>query len=506
MFAISCSFANFVPNEIGSTMKSIRYSWLSKFLLLIGIVIVLTSARTANDSVNVNRNNKSQNGTAIPTKKGLVYIFDIRKEIAKPVWRITQQAFKEAMSLHANYILIHINTYGGMVNIADSIRTKILNSPIPVMVFIDNQAISAGALISIAADSIYMRPGASIGAATVVDQSGAALPDKYQSFMRSTMRATAEAHGRDTIIKGNDTTYVWRRDPHIAEAMVDPRIVVKGVIDSGKVLTLTVDEAIKVGYCEGKANSLTEVLVEAGLSDYETKYYEMKAVDSIIVFLLNPIIQTLLIILIIGGIYFELQTPGIGFPLGIAITAALLYFAPLYLQGLAQNWEILAFIAGIILLALEIFVIPGFGIAGISGILLILISLTLAVIDNVVFKFEGLAAMTIVVKVFGRILLTVLISFGLSLWLSKKVGTSGFFKGLALDVKQDSSAGYISIDTRQKAMIGKTGIAYTVLRPSGRIKIEGELFDAKAEIGFIDKGSQIKVIRDEAGQLYVIKV
>jgi membrane-bound serine protease (ClpP class) len=203
---------------------------------------------------------------------------------------------------------------------------------------------------------------------------------------------------------------------------------------------------------------------------------------------------------------FELQTPGIGFPLGIAITAALLYFAPLYLQGLAQNWEILAFIAGIILLALEIFVIPGFGIAGISGILLILISLTLAVIDNVVFKFEGLAAMTIVVKVFGRILLTVLISFGLSLWLSKKVGTSGFFKGLALDVKQDSSAGYISIDTRQKAMIGKTGIAYTVLRPSGRIKIEGELFDAKAEIGFIDKGSQIKVIRDEAGQLYVIKV
>ena len=486
-------------------MKSLLYCKIGRILILLLSFQIFSASEIADNPKNNPAVNDSVAKGIVKSDKGLVYIFEIRKEIAKPVWRLTQEAFDKAKALGADYILIHVNTYGGMVNIADSIRTRILNSSIPVMVFIDNQAISAGALICIAADSIYMRPGGSIGAATVVDQSGAPVPDKYQSFMRSTMRATAEAHGKDTIIKGTDTTYVWRRDPHIAEAMVDPRLVVKGVVDSGKVLTLTVDEAIRVGYCEGKANSISEVLKIAGLSDYRTEHYELSSIDTIILFLLNPIVQSILILLIIGGIYFELQTPGVGFPLGIAVVAALLYFAPLYIEGLAQNWEILAFVAGIVLLALEIFVIPGFGVAGIAGILLILTSLTLGVIDNVVFEFKGIAAFSIVARVFARILITVLVGFGLSLWLSRKVGTSRFFKGLSLDAQQERSEGFIGIDTHQKDMIGKTGKAYTVLRPSGKVRIEGELFDAMAEVGYIQKGETVKVIRDEAGQLYVIK-
>jgi len=486
-------------------MKSKGNIKIWKLLVLLLCIQILGGSKIANDSIQESVPVDTVNGEIVNTGAGLVYIFEIRKEIAKPAWRITQEAFDEAQALGADYILIHINTYGGMVNIADSIRTRILNSSIPVLVFVDNQAISAGALICIAADSIYMRPGGSIGAATVVNQSGEVVPDKYQSFMRSTMRATAEAHGKDTIIKGDDTTYVWHRDPHIAEAMVDPRLVVEGVVDSGKVLTLTVEEAIQVGYCEGKANSIGEVLDKAGLSEYKVEKYHLKSIDSIILFLLSPVVQSLLILLIIGGIYFELQTPGIGFPLGIAVIAALLYFAPLYIEGLAQNWEILAFVAGVVLLVLEIFVIPGFGIAGIAGILLMLISLTLGVIDNIVFEFEGIAALSIVAKVFARILITVLVAFGLSLWLSRKVGMSGFFKGLSLDARQERSEGFIGIDTHQKEMIGKTGTAYTVLRPSGKIRIEGELFDAMAEIGYIQKGDKVKVIRDEAGQLYVIK-
>ncbi|MBA7572784.1 hypothetical protein ES708_14570 [subsurface metagenome] len=169
--------------------------------------------------------------------KKLVYQFDIKEMIAEPVWRTTKQSFAEADELEADYILIHMNTYGGTLDAADSIRTRILNSQIPVFVFIDNNAASAGALISIACDSIYMRKGASIGAATVVDAQGEVVPDKYQSFMRSTMRATAEAHGKDTIIKGTDTLLVWHRDPQIAEAMVDPKIYIKDIIDTGQVLT-----------------------------------------------------------------------------------------------------------------------------------------------------------------------------------------------------------------------------------------------------------------------------
>src|SRR5690606_8512896 len=191
-----------------------------------------------------------------------------KQEITKATWRQTVQAFEAADSLKADVFLIHMNTYGGTVLDADSIRTKILQSPIPVYVFIDNNAASAGALISIACDSIYMRPGGSIGAATVVNQTGSALPDKYQSYMRSTMRATAEAHGKDTIITANDTIFKWRRDPRIAEAMVDPRVFIEGIIDTGKVLTFTPTEAIENGYCEGTAENIQEVLQKVGIEDY----------------------------------------------------------------------------------------------------------------------------------------------------------------------------------------------------------------------------------------------
>jgi membrane-bound serine protease (ClpP class) len=434
-----------------------------------------------------------------------VLVYEIKDEIAKPALRVTQKAFAEAEEKKVDYIILHLNTYGGRVDIADSIRTRILNSKIPVIAFIDNQAISAGSLISIACDSIYMRSGGSIGATTVVNQSGEAVPDKFQSFMRSTMRATAEAHGKDTIIKGNDTTYSWHRDPKIAEAMVDPRLYIPGVIDSGMVLTLTAEEAVKVHYCEGIAKDIPEVLQKTGLSGSDVYYYKPSGVDQLIGFLLSPVVQGILIMLIIGGIYFELQAPGIGLPLGLAISAAIVYFAPLYMEGLAQHWEMLAFVVGVILLALEIFVFPGFGVAGISGILLIIVGLTMSLIDNVDFQYEGLGGFSKVSKVFIRVIISVVVAFGLSLYISSKIGNSRWFKGVGLDVVQDKADGYVSIDMRLKEFIGKTGEAYTVLRPSGRIMIDNEIFDARSEIGFIDKGQKVKVVRNEACQLYVVK-
>ncbi len=434
-----------------------------------------------------------------------ILVYEIREEIAKPALRSSQFAFEEAQEKDVDYIILHINTYGGRVDIADSIRTRIINSQIPVIAFVDNQAISAGALISIACDSIFMRPGGSIGAATVVSQSGEAVPDKYQSFMRSTMRATAESHGKDTIISGTDTIIRWHRDPKIAEAMVDPRLWVEEISDTGQVLTLTAEEAVKVHYCEGMAKDLKEVLEKTGLSDADVYYYKPQGVESFIRFMLRPSVQGILIVLIIGGIYFELQTPGIGFPLGIAIMAALLYFAPLYIEGFAENWELLLFVAGLILLALEIFVIPGFGVAGVAGIMFILAGLTLSLVDNVIFEFEGLGAFRTVLGLLVRVMASVVIAFVVSIYISKKVGSSQWFQGIALDAEQQKDNGFIGIDTHQKEMIGKVGAAYTVLRPSGKVMVDGELFDAKAEIGFIDKGEEVKVIRDEAGQLYVIK-
>ncbi len=435
----------------------------------------------------------------------LVYKLNIKTEIAPGIRRQASQAFAAADSLGADVFLIHMNTYGGTVVDADSIRTMILQSKIPVYVFIDNNAASAGALISIACDGIYMRPGGSIGAATVVNQTGEAMPDKYQSYMRSTMRATAEAHGKDTIISaGNDTIIKWFRDPRIAEAMVDDRVYIEGVIDSGKVLTFTPLEAIEHGYCEGTAENVEEVLQKIGIDDYTLVEYEPTLIEKIIGFLVHPIVSGLLIMAIIGGIYFEMQSPGVGFPLGIAVLAAVLYFAPLYLEGLAAHWEIVIFIVGVILIAIEIFAIPGFGVAGIIGVLLVFLGLVLSLIDNVHFDFEGVemrgvgvAVTTVVLGIFG--------GFLVSLYLGKRVFTakSGIFKDFALTTVQHRDEGYVSIETSMLALKGRKGVAQTVLRPGGKVLIDNEVYDAVAETGFIDRGAKVVVTRVETTQIYV---
>jgi len=434
----------------------------------------------------------------------LVYKLNIKQEITKATWRQTKQAFEAADTLGADVFLIHMNTYGGTVLDADSIRTKILQSQIPVYVFIDNNAASAGALIAIASDSIYMRPGGSIGAVTVVNQTGEAMPDKYQSYMRSTMRSTAEAHGKDTIISGNDTIYKWRRDPKIAEAMVDQSVYVEGISDTGKVLTFTPIEAMENGFCEGTAENVQEVLGKVGIENYTIVEYEPSWIEKIIGWLVHPIVSGLLIMAIIGGIYFEMQSPGIGFPLGIAILAAVAYFAPLYLEGLAANWEIVVFLIGVILVAIEIFVIPGFGIAGILGVLFMFVGLVLSLIDNINFDFEyvemsgvGVAVMTVVVGIFG--------GFIISLYLGNKLFTakSGPFKNLSLKTVQDVNEGYVSVDSSLLNLKGKKGRTQTVLRPSGKVIIEGDIFDAVAENGLIDKDEVVIVTKVEATQLYV---
>ncbi len=439
------------------------------------------------------------------SEKTIIYTFSINREIGSTAWIYTQNAFQEAMSNNADVIILHLNTYGGEVIFADSIRTKILNSKIPVHVFIDNNAASAGALISIACDKIFMRPGANIGAATVVNQSGEKMPDKYQSYMRSTIRATAEAHGKDTIINNSDTVTVWKRDPHIAEAMVDESINIEGIIDSGKILTFTTNEAIKHGFCDGKADSMEDVISQLGYKNYELISYKPNFYSGLKGFLTSPVIHGILILVIIGGLYFELQSPGIGFPLLASVVAAVLYFAPLYLDGLAANWEIIIFIIGIVLIGLEIFVVPGFGITGISGIILVFTGLTLSLVNNVVFDFSNVPTeellKSLIIVAAGSFL-----SFIIAIPLSQKLFSSGPLAKVALQSSQNISEGYISVDANLNKLIGESGIAETTLRPSGKIVINDEPYDAIAESGIIFKGDKVKVTRFTAGQLYVVKL
>ena len=276
-----------------------------------------------------------------------------------------------------------MDTYGGAVNDADDIRTRILDYKKPIYVWINKDAASAGALISIACDSIYMSSGASIGAATVVTGDGEQAPDKYQSYMRSIMRSTAEAKGRD---------------PKIAEGMVDEDLQVDSVSQEGKVITFSTSEAIKYGFCDAELNSVEEILKRQNINEYEISNFQLSSSENIISLFLNPFVSGILLLLIFGGLYFELQTPGVGFPIIASITALLLYLIPYYLNGVAENWEIVLLFLGIILIAVEVFVIPGFGVFGILGLFTSIGSLILIMLNNDLFDFTFVVSGDIVLS------------------------------------------------------------------------------------------------------------
>jgi membrane-bound serine protease (ClpP class) len=331
-----------------------------------------------------------------------------------------------------------------------------------------------------------MAAGASIGAATVVTADGSAAPDKYQSYMKSIMRSTAEAKGRD---------------PRIAEAMVDQEIEIEGITEKGNVITFSTSEAIRNGFCEGQRASIDEIILQNGISNYTIVRYERSNAEKIIAFFLNPFVSGILLLVIVGGIYFELQTPGVGFPILAAGIALLLYLTPYYLNGLAENWEILMFFVGIGLLILEIFVIPGFGIAGILGILFAGSSLVLVMLNNDLFDFsfvEGDKIVMAVTTTLGALAGSVIIMFigGVRLTNTK------IFKRISLQTVQDKKAGYTSrfVST---LMTGKQGTAFTILRPSGKVLIEGEVYDAFTRGEYIEKDAPIIVVDEEGTSLKV---
>jgi membrane-bound serine protease (ClpP class) len=287
--------------------------------------------------------------------------------------------------------------------------------------------------------------------------------------------------------------------------MVDPSIFVASVSDTGKVLTFTTQEAINWAFCEGEAENIDEVIGNSGISNYELKEYKASPIEKFLHLLLSPGFQGILILLIIGGIYFELQSPGIGFPILASIIGALLYFAPLYLEGLAEHWEVLVFVAGVGLLVVEMFAIPGFGIAGIGGIMLMVIGLSLSLVDNVLFDFSNVPFIEIF-RAFTFVIFVFFLSLIVSIWAGSKLLTSAPFGFLALKADQKSSEGFVSSDSETIDLLGKEGEAYSILRPSGKVIIEGTVYDAIAETSWIEKGSRVKVVRRETMQIYVSKV
>jgi membrane-bound serine protease (ClpP class) len=417
-----------------------------------------------------------------------VTVIKIRQEIDPQMSHHVELGLNAATADSADYIIIDMDTYGGALTDADKIRTLLLEYPKPVYVYINKNAASAGALISIACDSIYMDQGSNIGSATVVDGEGKPAPDKYQSYMRAMMRSTAETNNRN---------------PEIAESMVGT-VVGTDSITVGKVTAFTTSEAINNNYCEAEVHSLKELYKRLHLENATITTFELSTVDNIVNFFMSPALKGLLLMLIIGGIYFELQTPGVGFPLVAATIGVVLYFVPSYLNGLASNWEIIIFFIGIVLLILEIAVIPGFGVAGLSGLVLITSSLILAVVNNDAFDFTFVpdgdiytASATVLIAMTGG---TVMILVSGNLFLQ-----SAAFKKISLQETFQTADGFTS-NFHTETLIGKEGLSYSVLRPSGKVMIDGTIYDAYSRGEFIEEKKNIVVIEQIGGSLKVKEI
>lgn len=437
---------------------------MKRFLTIL-LTVVLSVSVSAGDSLKV------------------FYRMRLDQDIAPAARRLVTLGLEKAAEAEADYVLLDLNTYGGAVDAADSIRNAILRCDIPVVAFVNMQAASAGALISIACDSIYMKTGSSIGAATVVDQTGNVMPDKYQSFMRGMMRSTAQANGRD---------------PKIAESMVD----------TANVLSLTPSEAIEVGFCEGVCEDEFEVARKVVGSDgfiIRNMEDDISWLDRLIQLLLNPLLQSIFMMMIIGGIFVEIRTPGIGLPLVTAIMGALLYFAPAYLGELATYWEILLFVVGLILVGVEIFVLPGFGVCGILGIIAVVLSLAFSMVDNAeLFHWDGSLNLQPILRPIGIVIISASVAIFGSVLLVRKLFATRSFDHIALRQELTAEEGFTGVVSGLESLVGQSVTVFTDMRPSGKVKTaEGRVLEATLKFGgFAEKGTSLTVISAEQGRLY----
>jgi len=414
-----------------------------------------------------------------------VYFGIIEDEIDLGLSPYVARVISEAEEENADAVIFKINTFGGRVDAATQIKDAIIASKVLTIAFINNRAISAGALIALSCKKITMVPGSSIGAATVVDQTGQKVGEKYQSYMRSEMRSTAERNGRRT---------------DIAQGMVDERIVVEGLDDSTQLITLTSDEAKKYGIADTLVNDINDVLEAFDLKGAEIKRINSNWAEDVVRFLNNPIVSSLLIMVGLLGLYTEIKTPGWGLPGTIGLISLALFFGSSYILELASIVEILLFVTGLVLLAVEIFVIPGFGFAGIGGIVLIVAALFLALLGADPFIDWDQVSIAIF-QLTGALVVSLLIFLIILKYLPK----SSTFSRLVLSEEESADKGFVSYPSDKK-LIGKEGIALTDLRPAGSAEFNGERIDVVADWDYIVKGKKIKVIRVEGIKVVVKEV
>ena len=392
-----------------------------------------------------------------------------------------QRALDEAAVAGAGAAILDLDTPGGRVDAAWEIIDAVRDAELPVFAYVNRRALSAGAMIALSADELYMRPGSTIGAATPVLGEGEKASEKMVSAMRSEFRALAEERGFD---------------PRIAEAMVDEEIEVEGVVPAGKLLTLTTEEALALGVASGEVDDYAALLAAIGFSGAATVEPVPNWAERIVRFLTNPMVAPLLLSLGFLGLLIEIRTPTFGLAGGIGLGCLAAFFGARLLVNLAGIEELLLLGGGIVLLLVEAFVIPGFGVAGAVGILAVLGAAYMSMLG----RFPTTADLVDTAGIIGlSIVLVAVLAFVLLRHLPHSRSLSGIF--LRSETSRDT--GYISAPVREE-LVGKIGVAATDLRPSGTAIIDDERIDVVTEGPWIEAGAKV-IVRQAESYRHVVR-
>lgn len=414
-----------------------------------------------------------------------VYVIEVTEEVDQGLGPYVERVIGDAEEDPGAVILLHIDTFGGRVDVATEIKDAIIDASAPTIAFVDKRAISAGALITLSADKIAMASGSSMGAVTPVYQTGEKASEKVVSYMRGEMRATAERAGRD---------------PLIAEAMVDEDLALpdSSLKKQGKLLTLTTTEAIKVGYCDAQAETIEDALRAFGYGNVVLIRSEMNWAESLVRVLTSPFISSILIMLGLGGLFYGIKTGHFGGVAIVGVVSIALFFGSQYLVDLANVLEILMFAAGVILILVEIFVIPGFGVTGISGIVLIIASLFLALIGN--FDLVSMDSLTAPLYTLAG----AFVGLGVLVWMMiKYLPNSSAFRRFVLYGESVGGDGEAVVEETIGRLLGEHGRAMTTLRPAGVAMIMDQRVDVVSSGDFIPAGTPVRVVYVEGRKVVV---
>jgi membrane-bound serine protease (ClpP class) len=425
-------------------------------------------------------------GTTFAQQKPVVYVAPIEGIIDLGLAPFVERVLTDASDAGAAAVILDINTFGGRVDAAVIIRDALLNAKVSTVAFVNKRAISAGALISLAAEKIVMAGGGTIGAATPVQMGQPGAPaqpveEKTVSYVRKEFRATAESR---------------KRPPLVAEAMVDADVEIPGLIQKGKLLTLTTEEALKHRMADFRADTIESMLEQLGLAGAELRSASPNWAENLVRFLTHPVVSSLLITIGVLGIILEIRTPGFGIPGALGIMSLALFFWGHSLVQLVGWEEILLVGSGIALLALEIFVVPGFGIAGVLGIGALLAGLSLSLIG-------GGATWDFTLRAASRVIFSLLLALAASLVLLRYLPRLPWGRRLILETGLGAGQGYASAPETDKDWLGKSGTALSPLRPAGIAEIEGERVDVVSDGGFVESGAPIIVSRVDGNRIVV---